>query len=117
MRESKETTITIRLSDEEKGVLEKAAKEDCMSLSQYIRHRVLEDREKIQENQQPYYAEFLNKNLPMITRVLLDIFYHTRGLARQSLTDEDYDEIDAEKATDYKNLNIQKKQNDDNNTE
>ena len=113
MNESKEVRITIRLSIEENEWLEKSAKEQGMSLSRYIRYRALEDREEGQENQQPYYAEFLNKNLPLLTRVLFDTYYHTRALARISLDDETFKEIEEQNAIDFKNLKIEKPKNAD----
>ena len=46
----------------------------------------------------------------MITRVILDGYFHIRALARQKLDDEDYREIEEETQTEFKKLGILKKQ-------
>ena len=109
MSKSKGTLVAIRLSDNEKEQLEKCSKEACMSLSQYIRYKALEEREDTQEKQ-PYYVEFLNNNLPLITRVLLDTHYHIMAMSRRKLSNEDYEEIKELTGIQFKKLKIEKPQ-------
>lgn len=110
MNKSKGTMLAIRLTDQEKEKLEKRAKDNCMVLSQYIRYKVLEWEDVPKKSKQPYCIEFLNKNLPMITRVILDGYFHIRALARQKLDEEDYEEIRKETHIEFKKLGILKKQ-------
>ena len=116
MNKSKEIKISIRFSEEEIEQLEGKAKDHCMTLSQYIRYKA-DDEGVLKKSKQPYCIEFLNKNLPMITRVILDGYFHIRALARQKLDDEDYEEIGKETHIEFKKLGILKKQRNSNNRE
>lgn len=107
MSKSKELRISIRFSEEEAERLEEKAKDHCMTLSQYIRYKA-DDEGVPKKSKQPYCIEFLDKNLPMITRVILDGYFHIRALARQKLDDKDYEEIGKETHIEFKKMGILK---------
>ena len=100
--------LTFRVSEEEKKLIEQKAKERCMSINQYTRYKVFEYEELESVENERYALKFLNKNLPMITRIILDGYFHVRALARQNLTEEDYKEINEEEEIEFKRLGIKK---------
>lgn len=92
MTESKGTIIAIRISEEEKELLTQEAEKLGMSLSQYIRYRMLEEG-KASADGQKRVAEYLEKHMTKLSRMMIDAYYNIKALAVKELSDEEIDEI------------------------
>ena len=87
MAESKGTIIGIRVSSEEKELLTEEATALGLSLSQYMRYKVLEEDSKT-INQQKSAHEFLDKHMAKMARMIIDGWVHTKAMMENNLSDE-----------------------------
>ncbi|MDZ5762831.1 hypothetical protein Cyrtocomes_01227 [Candidatus Cyrtobacter comes] len=82
--------ISIRLSEEEKSVLEALAKKENVSLGQYIKNRAIGDR--IYENSTPAIscnAPSQDVNYQELAKIILDSYINIKAIASKSLSKED----------------------------
>ena len=91
MTESKGTTITMRISEEEKELLTQDGEKLGMSLSQYIRYKLLEE-DKASADGQKSVAEYLEKYMAKLSRMLIDSYSNIKALAYKELSTEERDE-------------------------
>ena len=92
MTESKGTIIAIRISEEEKELLTKECGKLGMSLSQYIRYKMLEE-DKAGDDGQKSTTEYLEKHMTKFSRMMIDAYYNIKALAVKELSDEEIDEV------------------------
>ena len=92
MTESKELKVSIRFNNEEKELLTTECGKLGMSLSQYIRYKMLEE-DKVCDDGQKSVAEYLEKHMTKLSRMMIDAYYNIKALAVKELSDEEIDEI------------------------
>ena len=91
MTESKESRVTIRFNEEEKELLTQEAEKLGMHLSHYVRYRALNE-DKVKTDEQKSTAEFLEKYMAKLSRMLIDGYYNIKALTLKELSDEERDE-------------------------
>lgn len=94
---SSDNVITIRISKEEKDQITQKAKEYFMSVNQYAKFKLLEEK-----------SDFLNKNVPLIMRIMISGYMHVRSLGIKHLTKEELNRIHQDSEEEFRKLNIQK---------
>jgi Family of unknown function (DUF6290) len=96
MSDAKDNIVTIRLSNEEKALIEQEAKLHSLSLSQYVRYKILELQETTQQavSQTAPSIKFLDEHLPLLARVLLDGYFHIIKIAERALPPEAIEEAE-----------------------
>jgi|GEM_PF-3249552 hypothetical protein len=98
MNDAKDNIVTIRLTNEEKATLEQEAKLHGLRLSHYVRYKVLELQEKGVKKQEQTSSSiaFLDQHLHLLTRVILNGYFHTIKLADNQLSEEELAEAEEE---------------------
>ena len=101
--------IAIRLTESEKEGLERKAKDLGMTLSQYVRYKVLED-DSMQYNEQREQGamEFLDKHIGKLSRIIIDGYFCTKAMAVNQLNEEEKKIISKSGLKQYKELGIVK---------
>lgn len=90
MEKAKINKVNVRLSDKEKNSLEKRALQKSMSLSQYIRYKILAtDDEVIKDN----INESIIKQLPLIMRILISGYLKIGALSDKQLDTKEVEKI------------------------
>jgi uncharacterized protein (DUF1778 family) len=107
MTESKGTTITIRISGEEKGLLAEEANNLGMSLSEYVRYKALEE-DKVVESQQKTAEEFLDKYIAKMSRLIIDGWVHTKAMALNNLSKEQEEDAHQMSLSEFKKMGVTK---------
>ena len=90
MEKNKKNAVTVRFEKEEKAFLEKKAEQQCMSISQYIKYIVLEQKDEIKkaesELRSDEYLKKMSRNI-LFLRSFGDIFI------RKFLSDKEANEV------------------------
>ena len=107
MTESKGTMIGIRVSEEEKGLLTQESNKLGMSLSQYVRYKVLEEDKEV-ENQQKTAEEFLDKYIAKMSRLIIDGWVHTKAMALNNLSKEQEEDAHQMSLSEFKKMGVAK---------
>ena len=107
MTESKGTMIGIRVSEEEKELLAQESNKLGMSLSQYVRYKVLEEDKEV-ENQQKTAEEFLDKYIAKMSRLIIDGWVHTKAMALNNLSKEQKDDAHQMSLSEFKKMGVTK---------
>ena len=81
---SKDHKITIKFTTTEKEVLAQQAETQCMGLSQFLRYKLLDQKQA---------PDLLEKSLPVMLRVIIDLNFKIQKLVEKELTDEELNEI------------------------
>ena len=96
--------MTLRLTKSEKDKLKEEAHGSCMSLNQYIKYRLLESEVSDGVNK----SAFLDQNLALLARVLINGYFHIRLLGLKHLSKEELERIQIESEEEFKKLGISK---------
>ena len=107
MTESKGTMIGIRVSEEEKELLAQESNKLGMSLSQYVRYKVLEEDKEV-ENQQKTAEEFLDKYIAKMSRLIIDGWVHTKAMALNNLSKEQEEDAHQMSLSEFKKMGVAK---------
>ena len=107
MTESKELRITTRFNEIEEELLNNKAEKIGMTLSQYIRYKVL-DEESEQDSSQKTSLEFIEKHLAKMTRIIIDGYFTTKAIGCKQLSEEDIKVVAKESYSEFDSMGITK---------
>jgi hypothetical protein len=114
IKKEKYSVVTVRFEKKEKKKIEDEAQEKCMSLSQYIRHVMLEkNTENTDEDcQNNLYQDknraikFLNSHLPFLFRLIISTAHKIDHLAEKQLDKKELNKTFSEEYEIIKALGI-----------
>ena len=88
--------IECRVNKKEKEVIDKAATELGLHLSDYFRRKMLDENEDLVDDKERYVSPHINKNNLLIITILLRVLHFVRELFRnqQNITQEIFEEVD-----------------------
>ena len=104
MSKLKGKIIGIRFTAEERDALEKEAETQCMSLSQFIRYKLLEEDHNPIENEP---TKTLYKALPLLSRMIIDGYMRIHKISEKNLSDNELAEIYKTTSEQFTKLGIQ----------
>lgn len=112
MTESKGTVITIRVTEDEKEILDEFSKSRGLSISEYVRNKAFEGIDegndiKNNDNIKPSFV-FNEKQSKKLARMIVDGYYYTRLIGSKVADKEERDTIDEISFEVINELNIQK---------
>ena len=90
MSNKKTHVLSIRVSEDLKQCLEKAAEDHAMDLSQYAKYLLVSsvEGENIRENKHYKCLDWLEENYRLIGRMIIEGFLKTDALAEEQFKDE-----------------------------
>lgn len=102
MNNKKENMIGVRFSNDERAHLEKIAEAHCMSLSQYMRYKILQvDAEALDNSEQSS-----PKHWRLLSSVIIYSYLHIRFLAKKQLSEDELDEIKSQAEQRFQELGL-----------
>ncbi len=113
MTDKKKHVISIRLDEEEKVLIDKKAESYCMTVSQYLRYRLLEEEQSVQYNSKHIESKslkFLDNNLPFLYRMMIKCMMKIERLAERKLSIDDIRETNIAEYDIIKQLGITKEE-------
>lgn len=102
--EKNKQVIMLRLTRSEKDKLKEEANGCCMNITQYIKYKLFEADGESSFNK----STFLDQNIALLTRVLINGYFHIRLLGLKHLSKEELDKVHTESEEEFKKLGISK---------